>query len=36
MDLDEGAVVLIIGSAIAFGLSALVALVIFFSVRNRA
>ena len=36
MDLDEGAVVLIIGSAIAFGLSAIVALAIYVSVRNRA
>ena len=34
--MDEGAVVLLIGSAIAFGLSALVAVVIFLSVRNRA
>ena len=36
MDLDEGAVVLLIGTAIAFGLSAIVALAIYFSVRNRA
>jgi hypothetical protein len=34
--MEEGAVVLAIGSAIAVGLSILVALVIFLNVRNRA
>ena len=36
MDLDEGAVVFIIATAIGFGLSALVALVIYLGIRSRA
>lgn len=34
--MEEGAAVLAIGTAIALGLSILVALVIFFNIRNRA
>jgi hypothetical protein len=34
--MEEGAVVLTIGAAIAGGVSLLVAAVIFFSIRNRA
>ncbi len=36
MELEEGAIVLLIGSGIAFGLSLLVALTILLNIRRRA
>ena len=36
MDLNEGAIVFLIGLGISGGLSLLVTLAIFFSIRNRA